>query len=128
MNENHTCDAVGMFRFLWDKFDAKKATDDDLDYLTGATDVATTIARTVADQLFAVAMEISSERRAGREVERINGIDLPLALVNLSDEMRMAGELTFVGSEAAFEERRRAEANRKSQRAERNKHSERGGT
>jgi hypothetical protein len=58
-------------------------------------------------------LTIGGERQAGREVKQINGIDLPMALVNLSDAMRMVSELTFIGSEASFEEKKRIEAKAK---------------
>jgi hypothetical protein len=123
MSANHTCDAVGIMRFLWDKFDAKTATDDDLDFLACATDEATTVARSAADELFGVALHIGGERSAGRQVEKVNGVDLPMVLINLSNVMRMVGELAFIGSEAAFEERKRAEAKNRSPRVERTKQS-----
>ncbi|MFM0136835.1 hypothetical protein [Caballeronia grimmiae] len=125
MRDNHTCDAVGVLRFLWDKFDANTATDEELEFLSCATDEATTISHSVADELFGIAVFVGGERQAGRQVEKINGIDLPVALINLSQTMRMVGELTFIGSEASFEERKRSEAKLKSRRVERAKQSER---
>jgi hypothetical protein len=106
---NHTCDSVGILRFLWDKFDAKKATDDELEYLSSATDVARTRARGIADELFDMALTVSSERFAGLEVKKLNGVELSIKLGNISDEMRLMSQLTFIGSEASFEEKKRLE-------------------
>lgn len=126
MSDNHTCEPAGLLRFLWDKFDAKAATYDELDYLACSIDSARTVARFASEHLTGIALHVHEAQSAGSEVTKIGGVDLPVALSNLSDAMRMIEELTFIGSEATFEERRRADANRKSQRVERNKHSERG--
>lgn len=128
MSENYTCDQAGIIRFLWDRFNAKAATDDELEYLASAIDISSTAARIASDQLADLSLKMCTGDVTERESQQVNGVALHTALSNLSDAMRMVGELTFIGSETAFEERRRAEANRKSQRVERNKHSERGGT
>lgn len=128
MNDTRTCDQAGLLRFLFDKFDAKAATDDELEYLSSAIDVSSTAARMASDQLSDIALNMCTGNVTERESQQVNGVALHVALSSLSDLMRMVGELTFIGSEAAFEERRRAEANRKPPRVERNKHSERGGT
>lgn len=126
MRDIHTCDQAGLLRFLWDKFDVKSATDEELDYLASSIDSATTAARFASAQLADMAMHIHDAQSSGREVTKFDGIDFPVALTNLSQVMRMIDELTFIGSESTFEERKRAEANRKSPRVERTKHSERG--
>lgn len=128
MSDNHTCDQAGLLRFLWDKFDAKTATDEELDYLASSIDSATTAARFASAQLADMAIDFHDAQSAGKEIKKVDGIDVPTVLMNLSQVMRMIEELTFIGSESAFEERRRAEANRKPSRVERTKHSERGGT
>jgi hypothetical protein len=125
MNEKRRPNAAGIIGFLWEKFDAHSASDEELELLGGAGDEACTLSRNTADRLLGVAMHIADENAAGRDVRKMAHVDLPVLLANIADAMTICGELAFIGSEANFVASQRAEAKIKSSRVQRGKQSER---
>jgi hypothetical protein len=100
MSSNRAADAAGFLRFFRESFDFETASDEDLRYLGRATDFAETLAIDTADALAGTSYFIGEEHQNGREVKQINGVDVAIHLMYISDAMRVIGEMSRTGDDA----------------------------
>lgn len=95
-------DAAGLLAFFWDHFDANAATDEDLEYLSGA-------AEEVAHAAWALSSHISGiggliERDRGFEGKpqcgELQDSDQAALLYRVASELEAIGHLAYIGSES----------------------------
>jgi hypothetical protein len=110
MSTNMPADASGVLSFLWGKFDSKTASDEELDFLSGANEESQSMARGLSITVSSVGCIIAEAQAAGRENGPLQHKDLPPFLFSISDSLKTIAELAFIASEASFHQRERLEA------------------
>ena len=103
-------DASGVISFFWQKFDSKTASDEDLDFLTGADEEAQSMARGWSDIVSSVGCIIAEAQAAGRENGPLQHRELPSFLFSISDSLKTIAELSFVAAGANYVQKERLKA------------------
>ncbi|MDC6177537.1 hypothetical protein [Ralstonia solanacearum] len=104
-------DAAGLISFLWERMDADKAGDADLEWLSEATDRASVMAQNLGESVSGIGCLIAEDCFNGREGGTRSGAlqddDLPSLLFSVADTLQTISAMTFIGSEAEFKLRDR---------------------
>lgn len=104
-------DSAELINFLWQRLDDDKASDADLEWLSGATDNASLMAQNLGETLSGIGCLIGEDCFNGREGRAhsgaLQGEDMPSLLFTAADALRTISAMTFVGSEAEFKLRDR---------------------
>lgn len=104
-------DAAGIVGFLMDALEVKQLDESDLEFLLCATEQATTAARSLSEIVSGMGCLISADQtQSGTKAGSLWGNDVPTLLWYIASQVDMIGQLTYIGSEAEWELRRRAEA------------------
>lgn len=122
MTAKTQADASGVLRFLFDKFDKESATDEELHFLSFASDEASAIAQSLGTAVAGIGCLVAHDQNAEAGILKsgaLQSYDLPALLFNIGDALKTISELSFIGSEASFHqlERLKANGNNKSRRA-----------
>ena|SRR5476649_2399431 len=111
MSTNMPADTAGVLNFLWGKFDSKTASDEELEFLTGANEEVQSMAQCLSVTVSSVGCIIGDAQAAGREGGSLQHHDLPTFLFSIADSLKTIAELSFIASEASFHQRQRLTAN-----------------
>ncbi|HDR9274784.1 TPA: hypothetical protein QDB24_002858 [Burkholderia vietnamiensis] len=95
-------DAAGVLAFLWDHFDATAASDEGLQYLSGAADEAAHAALELSSHIAALGGLIERDRgfEGKPQCGELQDADQAALLYRIADEVKVIGQLVHVGNEA----------------------------
>ncbi|AMM13348.1 hypothetical protein AX768_03700 [Burkholderia sp. PAMC 28687] len=120
-NQLHTdlriSDTSNVLQFLWHRFDAKGASDEDLDFLSNASEEASTLANITADTVLAAAAAACEDKEAGRDFSLVNGTSVHNYLCQVANTLAVIGQLATIAGGASYvlNERFAARSKEKSQ-------------
>lgn len=89
-------------KFLYERFDAKKASDEDLKFLTGAAEESFTLARAVATTVLSASAYVYDDFAVGKETKYVNGTELSEYLLSVANSLYMVAELSEIAHDASF--------------------------
>lgn len=95
-------DAAGVLAFLWDHFDATAASDDGLEYLSGAAEEAAHAALELSSHIAAIGGLIEGDRdfEGKPKCGELQDADQAALLYRIADEVKVIGQLAYIGSES----------------------------
>ncbi|KVU21227.1 hypothetical protein WK62_19785 [Burkholderia ubonensis] len=93
-------DAAGLLAFFWDRFDAKAASDEDLEYLSGAAEEAANAALQLSDHVSGVGGLIEQDRGFDNKPTcgTLQDADQAELLYRIANELEAIGHLAYIGS------------------------------
>lgn len=102
-------DAAGMLAFFWDHFDATAASDEDLEYLSVATEEAATAAFRLSTIISGISSLIGGDRNTegNPQCGALQDEDQSTLLYHFADEVEAIARLAHIGSESDFRLRTR---------------------
>ncbi|MBA9902674.1 hypothetical protein D7207_04295 [Burkholderia cepacia] len=91
-----------MLAFLWDHFDATAASDEGLQYLSGASDEAAHAALELSSHIAALGGLIERDRgfEGKPQCGELQDADQAALLYRIADEVKVIGQLAYIGSES----------------------------
>lgn len=104
---NQLADVSGLLRFFHDRFDAKNATDDELEFLAFATEEASASASELSALLSNIANVVSEDEEKGNCGSFRGQGDVPRLLWMISNRLREIEVAALIGSEGEFKLRER---------------------
>ncbi|KVG31994.1 hypothetical protein [Burkholderia diffusa] len=101
---NRQPDAAGLLAFLWDRFDANAASDEDLEYLAVATAEAANTAFRLGTVISGIASLVGNDRGAedAPDCGALQDRSQATLLHYIADEIETIGRLAHIGSESDF--------------------------
>ncbi|MCA8338469.1 hypothetical protein [Burkholderia multivorans] len=104
-------DAAGLLQFFIDRTDLKKLDAEELEFLAAGSEEAAGQAATLSHVVSGVACLISEDQtRDGTRSGSLQDHDIQRLLWFVSDQIEAIGKMAWIGSEADYELRRRAQA------------------
>ncbi|AOJ86145.1 hypothetical protein WS87_05415 [Burkholderia sp. MSMB0856] len=103
-------DAAGLLAFLWDRFDAETASDEDLAYLSAASEEAANMAFKLSDHVAGIGCLIDYDRGAETRCGSLQDSEQASLLFRLADEIAAIGHMASIGSESESRLRHRISA------------------
>ncbi|VWM20556.1 hypothetical protein [Burkholderia lata] len=99
---NRQPDAAGLLAFFWDRFDASAASDEDLAYLSVATDEAANAAFKLSAHIAGLACLIDGDRGIDDKPQcgSLQDADQTALLYRIADEVEAIARMAHVGGEA----------------------------
>ncbi|MFJ1214522.1 hypothetical protein [Burkholderia pyrrocinia] len=99
---NRQPDAAGLLAFLWDHFDADTASDEDLEYLSVATEEAARAAFRLSSIVSGIGSLIDDDRGAEDKPEcgALQDATQSTLLYHIADEVEAIARLAHIGSES----------------------------
>lgn len=102
-------DSAGLLEFLIGRIDLKQLDDEDLDFLSEASENAAGEAATLSRVVTGIACLISEEQmNTGMKSGALQDTDLPSLLWFISSQISAIGQMAFIGSEALYRQQVRA--------------------
>lgn len=108
--ENRLADTAGLLAFFHDKFDAKNASDEELEFLSRAGEEASSAAYELDDILSGLANLICEDEEKGNCGAFRTKTELPKLLWMISSRARAIGQQAYIASESGFVLRERYRA------------------
>lgn len=95
-------DAAGLLAFFWDHFDANAASDEDLEYLSGAAGEVAHAVWTLSSHISGIGGLIERDRGfEGRpQCGELQDADQAALLYRVASELEAIGHLAYIGSES----------------------------
>lgn len=95
-------DAAGLLAFFWDHFDATAATDEDLEYLSGASSEVAHAAWTLSSHISGIGGLIERDRgfEGKPQCGELQDADQTALLYRIAGELEAIGHLAYIGSES----------------------------
>ncbi|QUN42417.1 hypothetical protein KEH56_24250 [Burkholderia cenocepacia] len=95
-------DAAGVLAFLWDHFDATAASDEGLQYLSGAADEASHAALELSSHIAALGGLIERDRgfEGKPQCGELQDADQAALLYRIASELEAISHLAYIGSES----------------------------
>ncbi len=104
-------DCAGMLQFFIDHIDLKELGDDELEFLAGGSEEAANDAVRLSRIVSGIGCLISEEQMSDTLGSgALQGDDLPQLMWFVSNQIEAIGKMAWIGSEADYELRRRAQA------------------
>ncbi|WP_431226810.1 hypothetical protein [Burkholderia contaminans] len=99
---NRQPDPAGLLAFFWDRFDSSAASDEDLAYLSLATDEAANAAFKLSAHIAGVACLVDSDRGIDNKPQcgSLQDADQTALLYRISDEVEAIARMAHIGSES----------------------------
>ncbi|WP_321944565.1 hypothetical protein [Burkholderia cenocepacia] len=108
---HRTPDVAGVLAFFVDRANLKSMDNDELEFLAGASEQASGEAVTLRDVVSGLGCLISEDQtRAGTQSGSLWSNDLPTLLWFIANQIDSIGQLAYIGSEADYQLRTRAQA------------------
>ncbi|KVN27338.1 hypothetical protein WJ63_14300 [Burkholderia pyrrocinia] len=97
---NRQPDAAGLLAFFWDRFDAKAASDEDLEYLSGSAEEAANAAWQLSAHVSGVGGLIEQDRGVDDKPKcgTLQDADQAELLYRIANELEAIGHLAYIGS------------------------------
>lgn len=97
-------DAAGLLTFLWDRFDVKAATDEELQYLSAASEEAANAAWRLSEHISGVGGLIQYDRGSDDKPKcgALQDTDQAGLLYRIANELETIGRLAYIGSESDY--------------------------
>ncbi|CAN0624350.1 conserved protein of unknown function [Burkholderia multivorans] len=128
MSNRFQPDAASLIQFFAGHFDMKSASDDDLEFLSHASEEAESMAIALADHVVGVGCLINTDRDDANRSKcgSLQDDQQDGLLWHIANQIQVIGKMAYVGSEAAYQQRIRAEAKLAALTSQRDRHSREG--